>query len=222
MAALKVKKRCCLIATAIVAVLLGLGCFGLVQFQRCIEMSFANPRLFVSHGATNKYQVHFLEEGFQDRGLMVFVVPSSDRQAMLKLVANLAWKETSFNDAVWSRDGSVIGCRSRVITTDAVKLIGESQNKGDSLCQEPDYTPYSFAYDFREDKSFVFKTAQSDGIHSFINGSRRDWEAHSKSIKELLDSRGGPGQEVTLREIEDGATKLDWKQWQAYKHALLN
>lgn len=206
------KRRGCLIAIVLAVGLLGLAVYGFVQFGRGLEMTFSRPDLYLSLGTTKDCQAHFLEEGFQDRFLSLFVASSLEQNAAPKLVADLDWTTKCFDSAVWSRDGSVIACRANVVTEDAAEAAKESQGKAGSFHGKPDYLPFSCAYDFREKKSFVFKPND--------RGSRQDWEAHSNAIKELLDSRGGPGKEITRQEIDRQKQKLDWAGWQVYRRAI--
>lgn len=212
---MKRKHSGCLIAAVLAFGLLGLAGYGFVQFQHHVEMGFASPRLYVSCSATGDGQVDFVEWGFLDRGVSVFVRPLSSQHAVPQLLADLSGYADCFRSAVWSRDGSAIACRSRVLTDeDAAEDAARKRSKDASFRPKPDYVPYCYAYDFREGKSLAKTPARG--------GSRHDWEVHSKAIEELLESRGGPGEAITADQVKARQQKLNWRQWQPYKQAMRN
>jgi hypothetical protein len=205
------KKYGCLVAIALVAGLIVLACYGFVQCLHKYTLGMLSPQLLVSTNGTEGYQSHFLMEGFRSRGFALFVPLTIKSAGDLKLVADLSSQANYFHSAVWSRDGSVIACRADVITSeDAAELY--RPKKDNTYKSKPQYTPYACAYDFREGKSYVFK---SNGYHP-----RSDWDIHSKAIEEVLESRGGLGKEVSKQEIDEESKKLDWTEWQMYQSAM--
>jgi hypothetical protein len=195
---------------AIVAIGL-LGWYGCVQFKHRFLLTMDSPYLFVSDGAMEAYQAHFVTEGFQDRGISLFVSPTSGSDKAPTLVDDLAAPWCRFGEAVWSSDGSVIACRAHVTTEDAVNSARKERKNDEFYLPPTDCTPYACAYDFREAKAIVMKRS------SF--GRKADWEAHSQKIEELLKARGGLGGKVTEQEIDEHKKKMDWTQWQRYNTA---
>jgi hypothetical protein len=193
---------------AVILVIGLLSWYGCVQFERNLALSFSSPYLFISVGATETYQSHFVTEGFQDRGVSLFVASASSGHAGPILIENLDAPWCRFQTAVWSGDGSVIACRADVITDEAIDSARKERKYGDGYLPPSDCTLYACAYDFRDAKAIVMNRSSL--------GAKTDWEAHSWKIEELLKLRGGPGKEVTQREIDEQNEKMDWAKWQVY------
>lgn len=206
------KKRGCLIAAVLVVGVIGLACYGFVQATRKLELGFSSPYVFVSTGATEEWQTHFLTEGFQDRGIYLLVRPVDESPDNLVLVADLAWFANYFDTAVWSGDGSVIACRANVgIREDATESARKEQDLDHVFQPIVQHTFFACAYDFRQGETIVLRHP--------CESSRAEWEVHSKTIEELLKSRGGLGKEISSNEIKEQSTKLDWALWQVYQNA---
>lgn len=209
---LMAKKHGCLIAAVLVAGALGLACYGVVKVGREYTLGMVSPRLFVSTGATEEWQAHFLTGGFRNRGISLFVSSASESQDAVELVEHLNCRP-GFVNAVWSRDGTVIACRVDVTTKeDAAESARKAHDKEYSFQPPPHGTFFACAYDFRQGKSIV--------LRSLGYGALAEWEMHSSAIEELLKSRGGLAKGIVEHEITEQSKKLDWAQWQIYKDAM--
>lgn len=155
---------------------------------------FSSPSRYQSRSPNNNKQIaEFICEGFVDRGFNFFVQdPVAHRRCPL-WVGKLDWDgNRGFAGVVWSHDGTVVAAKIRVFVTESYPEV------------------YGFAYDF---KNHLLVRPYWDSSVSTTRKTVEEWKNHSKSIEELLQSRGGLKlPEITVEEIQRKASFMFY--WQ--------
>lgn len=187
----KTKNKAIIISiVTVILIVFGACCYILPLY---IQYRMASPQKCVLKSPTSVKTAVFLRHGALMASRISFYLESEKKLLWVGTVE--ADDALVFEEACWSKDGTLIASKSRVTGYNEVPETDE---------------PFIFthAYDLKEEKSYVPESDTSDK-------STEAWVKRAKIIEKLLLERGGEDNKVIKGDSE--MAKVSWWQWRKYR-----